>query len=798
MWNDLTMQQRADVISMAVKAGMRDMKSIKSFYDETSRSRRFEDGGSTKDNTPGMTGMMKATLATAAHFGNPTARRMTNYDTRSYTWPNEYIEDGIFMEPKRGNVYVASYDNLVTPQIQDTGRGLSLVEDVWSPENERRSYSQSLKFNNEEDARYFGKHYKEVAPMMHLYADGGIKKYTGDSEDIGYDANSMRFYEKATGKELGDSAILDEVIVNGRNRVKDYLTEANDNTSVYNVPHREYNLHLKDRAEQGAREAAIWREEHPTMSAWGDAAASVPLAVASVPLIAGGTEALAGTSAGQAISSGLLSLSNFSKGYTIAGTPAWAWADAGLTSAFGAHGANEIAKGNVTPEALMEVAPLGQLAKPLYKGVLKPRMRLYNSPLTGNWTKIGNKEYRINPNTLGANGIPIESREIVATSKIPQITSENVASMTPELDAAYKAAVESGNRPEALRLLEQAYLRSGIPKTDITVTPEGHAVGWYHGSEWGNHTIFDSSAMNATIGGTSAHGRIKGNFLTTDVPSAMRYAGSSRYSSADVPDYTSPTTFGEKIKKLFGRYKPRRLYPAERVMNLAPKPKRLFDTEGKAPIEHLEKTDNVVYPMYVNPGEDVMMLDFQGNPWSKSPVIFPNNFYLNRHIRDDIVKTYRDEIIPYNDYEAAHRAWMEDPINIRHGSTSLDKKYFDDGTRSIEGFNSSPRYERVRLVEELVPNTTNGAVQTAAKEGKTSVLMRNVIDSNGGPEGVGYAIDDFVTLKPNQQKLADITYDDNGKLIPLSQRFNWFKDDIRYGLLPFGIGLTGLGLVNEE
>ena len=45
MWNDLTMQQRADVISMAVKAGMRDMKSIRSFYDGTSRSRRFGDGG---------------------------------------------------------------------------------------------------------------------------------------------------------------------------------------------------------------------------------------------------------------------------------------------------------------------------------------------------------------------------------------------------------------------------------------------------------------------------------------------------------------------------------------------------------------------------------------------------------------------------------------------------------------------------------------------------------------------------------------------------------------------------------
>lgn len=151
-----------------------DMKSIRSFYDETLRSKRFDDGEGTKDTTPGMTGMMKATLATAAHFGNPTARRMTNYDTRSYTWPNEYIEDGIFMEPKKGNVYVASYDNLVTPQIQDTGKGLTFVNDVWAPENEQRSYSQSLKFNNEEDAKYFGEHYKEIAPMMYLYTNRDV------------------------------------------------------------------------------------------------------------------------------------------------------------------------------------------------------------------------------------------------------------------------------------------------------------------------------------------------------------------------------------------------------------------------------------------------------------------------------------------------------------------------------------------------------------------------------------------------------------------------------------------------
>ena len=364
-------------------------------------------------------------------------------------------------------------------------------------------------------------------------------------------------------------------------------------------------------------------------------------------------------------------------------------------------------------------------------------------------------------------------------------------------DAAYKAAVESGNKQEAYRLLEEAYLNSGVQKTPITITSDGKAVGWYHGSEWGNHTIFDSSAMNATIGGTSAAGKIKGNFLTTDVPSAMRYAGHGRYTQPNVPEYTSPQNFVEKLQSFFGMYKPRKLYPAERVGDYAPRPERLFDTEGKPPIDHLSKTDNVVYPMYVNPGENPIILDFKGNPWSQSPVEFPNNFYLKRWVRDDAAKTYRNEIVPFKNKEEAMAAWEADPINVLRGRNDLEGQYFDDGIRYIEGFNSSPRYEKVKLIEERVPNTTNGAIQTAAREGNSSVLIKNVIDSNGGPEGVHYAIDDFVTLKPEQMKLADITYDDAGNLIPLSKRFNWNSKDIRYGITPLLAGGAGYGLYNK-
>lgn len=73
--------------------------------------------------------MIKARLALDSHFGNPTARRMTNYDTRSY----------IFSDGRRGNVYVGSYGNYVTPQIQDVDGELKFIEDPWSEENWERS-----------------------------------------------------------------------------------------------------------------------------------------------------------------------------------------------------------------------------------------------------------------------------------------------------------------------------------------------------------------------------------------------------------------------------------------------------------------------------------------------------------------------------------------------------------------------------------------------------------------------------------------------------------------------------------
>ena len=43
MWKDLTMEQRAEVIKMAIQGGLRNLADIRSFYDN---SLKREDGGS--------------------------------------------------------------------------------------------------------------------------------------------------------------------------------------------------------------------------------------------------------------------------------------------------------------------------------------------------------------------------------------------------------------------------------------------------------------------------------------------------------------------------------------------------------------------------------------------------------------------------------------------------------------------------------------------------------------------------------------------------------------------------------
>ncbi|MCX6195521.1 MAG: hypothetical protein NTY55_02560 [Flavobacteriia bacterium] len=104
---------------------------------------QMQDGGY----TDAMNGMMKARLAYANEFGNPAAQRMINLPDNPYQFDNG----------DTGTHYMASMDNYAVPQIQDEDGQLMLGD--YGPESD-----EAMRFESDEDADYFAKHYKDVSP----------------------------------------------------------------------------------------------------------------------------------------------------------------------------------------------------------------------------------------------------------------------------------------------------------------------------------------------------------------------------------------------------------------------------------------------------------------------------------------------------------------------------------------------------------------------------------------------------------------------------------------------------------
>lgn len=132
----------------------------------------------------------------------------------------------------------------------------------------------------------------------------------------------------------------DEILSAAFNR---YLTMSNDKSRVNNVPHREYNLHLRESTLNGAKAHASWDKEHPNLAAWRDFTTAIPFGIASIPLAGG----LGETALGQAVVNGV--------GKAMA-NPAIKAVDNALGLGFGTKGAYDVSQGDVTPSTLIELA----------------------------------------------------------------------------------------------------------------------------------------------------------------------------------------------------------------------------------------------------------------------------------------------------------------------------------------------------------------------------------------------------------------------------------------------------------
>ena len=98
---------------------------------------------------------VKATLARAAAMGNKAAIRMTMPNPKSMIFKTDEGDMG------KGTHYVATFGNYVVPILQEGEDGKMFYNKNASPRDK-----EAIKFDTEEDAAYFAKNYKRVAPMM--------------------------------------------------------------------------------------------------------------------------------------------------------------------------------------------------------------------------------------------------------------------------------------------------------------------------------------------------------------------------------------------------------------------------------------------------------------------------------------------------------------------------------------------------------------------------------------------------------------------------------------------------------
>jgi hypothetical protein len=97
-------------------------------------------------------------------YGNPAAIRMMNLNPPSYLFngtENDGRKTHKDLTNTTGTHFMSSTDNFAVPYIQQNDKG----QMYFNPDASSRD-REAMRFNTDQEANYFGEHYKEVAPMM--------------------------------------------------------------------------------------------------------------------------------------------------------------------------------------------------------------------------------------------------------------------------------------------------------------------------------------------------------------------------------------------------------------------------------------------------------------------------------------------------------------------------------------------------------------------------------------------------------------------------------------------------------
>lgn len=473
-------------------------------------------------------------------------------------------------------------------------------------------------------------------------------------------------------------------------------------------------------------------------------------------------------------------------------------ADRGLMGYLGARGMYDAGKGwyngkmpwyRAIPQMGLSGLMMADAAPVVAKGLNKAGTFMA-SPYTGKWTTIGNRQYRLSPNTLGMNGVPIESRNFV--NELPIDESRYYRSVDRDAFDSYK---QTG-------MISQYDVNGGLRSSySVPMFTKGKPSEYRIGINDYNK-VWVVSKPNAKLEWESVKGaamspKVKGEFNKAPISDFDFYVyhpqkgyikldenlnlpGGISVSRTPHIDYLKSLSREEQIK-----------YLTENGLNdqwlwtLENNPDHLESTLSKALIP--DKT------LHITPENAASITPEQWTAAQDAAIA-----------RGDMAEAQRLRDLHFKVSTPDNKIVNEEnmPFHVYHGTpnnfTTFDPNRINGGNYG-KGFYFSPRTDVAQRYA-----TKDGNIMDTYLNLKTEDIFPNdrygeIIYNDGaiiadavGRRNLKYARE-FRVNRPNQVKSADtVTYDDKGVRIPLGERDNFSLNDIRYGLLPF-ISLGTLG-----
>ena len=391
-------------------------------------------------------------------------------------------------------------------------------------------------------------------------------------------------------------------------------------------------------------------------------------------------------------------------------------------------------------------------------------------------------------------------------------------------DTAYLAAVERGDMVTVQRMVNEAAKKWGAIVDETTKTKR--PLHLYHGSRDFGFTRFNERAIFATVKESVAAGYNSGAGLGRVRNASVKYIPND--GTVETAIKNAKSVLGRDLSRLNDSAKQEIVSKADSILKEVAR--RISDIDEAIDYSKAEKLFDYLTEKY---GEDASMkwtnqldnMKYMISGGYTAEEILENGEWLEHDLKrfsewkrslNELWLKEREEIENATLGEAFRYVlgydYGDKVIDIEFGLGRLLNEreklvnpngslvYLDDIIADIEDKKSTGVYdlyghagEKPLIIDEgnrfwdAIPfdggfRSTDYIVKWAKDHRYTSVNLKSIMDpSAGGSENV-YA-DEWVFFSSDQVKSADpVTYDDNGNVIPLSERFKEDDSDIRYSI----------------